>query len=284
MTTMKDILAEYAAYLKNNQMAEHTIASYTTTLQSYEKWYEDSFGEDAPAMLYRANVLDYVSFLRTHGHLAPASINSKVAALKSFNEFLVETNRQKDVVITRKDHMKIQTQYASPSTVSKQEVDALRQKILTNEGVRDYAIITLMAYGGLRVSEACNAKLEKLNLVAGELLVEGKGDKSRIVYLNSKIVHALREYLRVRPETESPYIFESRQGGAPCRQRINQILKQYSDHIRPHDLRHFYCSYALECGMTIADVANQAGHSNVRTTLRYTNPSVQALKDRINRM
>lgn len=284
MATLKDLIPEYAEYLRSNQMAANTIDTYTGTLTSYAKWYEDSFGEDAPAQLFRPNILDYISYLRTHCRRTASSVNNKLAALKNFNEYLVSTGHQKEIVIMKKDYMKTQTSYASLSVLTKQDVDALRQKVLANEGIRDYAMITLMAYGGLRVSETCYARMDRLNLEAGELQVQGKGDKSRIVYLHSMVINALREYLRTRPETDSPYIFISRQGEAPCRQRVYQVIKQYSDTISPHSLRHFYCSHALECGMTIADVANQAGHSNVQTTLRYTNPSVRALKERINKM
>lgn len=46
---------------------------------------------------------------------------------------------------------------------------------------------------------------------------------------------------------------------------------------------HLFCSHALESGAyTIAELANQAWHANVRTTLRYTNPSVQKMKEKAN--
>ncbi|WP_372508736.1 tyrosine-type recombinase/integrase [Pseudalkalibacillus decolorationis] len=43
--------------------------------------------------------------------------------------------------------------------------------------------------------------------------------------------------------------------------------------ISPHDLRHFFCSNALEKGLNVHEVAAIAGHSNIHTTLLYTNPS-----------
>ena len=64
---------------------------------------------------------------------------------------------------------------------------------------------------------------------------------------------------------------------------INRIFLDYRDKdkpISPHTLRHFYCSAALEAGYTIAEVAMLAGHSNIHTTLRYTNPTMQKIKER----
>lgn len=58
------------------------------------------------------------------------------------------------------------------------------------------------------------------------------------------------------------------------------MFKKYSDKITPHTLRHFYCSNALESGYSVHEVANQAGHSNIHTTLLYTNPTKEKMKDK----
>ena len=52
----------------------------------------------------------------------------------------------------------------------------------------------------------------------------------------------------------------------------------------PHTLRHFFCSNALESGYDINEVANQAGHSNIHTTLLYTNPTREKMKEKANRL
>lgn len=275
----------FAEYLREMGCAENTIKTYLQHLSDYGKWYGQSFGEPAPNALLRPTVLDYRSYLSVQRKLKAPSINAHLSALRSFNEYLIVKEVQKKMTIEKRDYRKCQVEYASPSKISREQVEQLRQRILVNNGVWDYAVVTLMAYAGLRVSEACNAKLEDLDLVAGELrITNGKGSKSRIVYLNEKILNALREYLKVRPQTSEPYLFISREGGALDRTNFNKLLKRHSESITPHSLRHFYCSNALEHGMTMAEVANQAGHSNVRTTLRYTNPTVQAMKERLNQL
>lgn len=275
----------FTIYLRELSDAENTVTTYLRQLLDYDKWYRRSFAEAAPKKLRRPTLLDYRSYLIVSKKLKESSINSHLSALRSYNEYLVVKGIQDQIVIAKRDYMKCQVEYASPSKVTREQIEQLRQKILVNNGIRDYAVITLMAYGGLRVSEACGAKMENLDLVAGELrITNGKGSKTRIVYLNEKIINALREYLKDRPQTTEPYIFISREGGALDRTNFNKLLNQYSDVITPHTLRHFYCSNALEHGMTVAEVANQAGHSNVRTTLRYTNPTVQSMKDKLNQM
>ena len=99
-----------------------------------------------------------------------------------------------------------------------------------------------------------------------------------------KVVNAVREYLRNRPKTENPYLFPGRGDSHLTRSQVNRIFNEYSESITPHTLRHFFCSNALENGYTIADLANQAGHSNVHTTLLYTNPTREKMKEKANRL
>ncbi|WP_338453410.1 site-specific integrase [Niallia oryzisoli] len=78
-------------------------------------------------------------------------------------------------------------------------------------------------------------------------------------------------------------------GGKPVdRTLINKLFKTYSEkigkEITPHDLRHFFCSHALNSGMSVHEVANQAGHSNIHTTLLYTNPSKSELLKKMNQL
>ena len=97
-------------------------------------------------------------------------------------------------------------------------------------------------------------------------------------------MHAIREYLKVR-SSESQYLFVSRQSDKMAPSRINQIFNQYSDIITPKMLRHYFCSHALDTGeYRIHEVANQAGHRNVQTTLLYKNPSAMQMKEKAHKL
>ena len=258
------------------------MATYIRNIRQYFEWCEFSFG-NAPPQLYRANVLEYISYMRNLKGYSPKSVNNHLSALRCLNEFLIAEGTQTETVILKTDFMKVQLQYASPCTVEKRDVDAFRQRLLESGSKRDYAIVTLYAYSGLRRTECVGLLLEQVDLVSKEIRVVGKGDKQRLVYINDKIVHAIREYLKER-RSESPYLFVSRQSGKLSPSRINQIFNQYSDRITPKTLRHYFCSHALESGYSIHEIANQAGHSNVQTTLIYSNPTAKEMKEKANRL
>lgn len=277
------MLEEFTEYLVKEGKSINTIKTYVLQVNLYLKWFVETYGSKCQR-LYRENILDYKSYLKNVSKLSASTINSKLAALIKYNKFLVSVSIQTDMVLSKNDNIKSQSLGVSPSDISQKDVEMFRQKILENGSKRDYAIVTLLAYAGLRISEALNIKMDDFNIVSRELIVrDGKGEKERLVYLGDKIINALRIYLKAR-NSNSMYLFISRQGDRLSRSRINQIFNDYSDIITPHKLRHFYCSHALESGYSVHEVANQAGHSNIHTTLTYTNPTKEKMKDKANKL
>lgn len=271
---------EYEKFLRERGKSENTIKTYNGNVKEYYQWYKDTFGEE-PVQLYHTNILDFRSYLQNIKKLKFKSIDTKLSSLTSFNEFLVQNGSQKDLVITAEDRLKFQPEIASPTDITKQDVESFLQKVLVETGKRNYAIAVILAYAGLRVSECISISLTDIDFQARELLVIGKGNKQRVVYINDKIIHAVREYLKTR-KSKSEYLFVSRNGGKLDRSSVNRFFIQCSDRITPHKLRHYFCSHALEMGYTIAEVANQAGHANERTTMIYTNTNRKKMKEKAN--
>jgi len=275
------MLEDFQKYLDEQGRRQNTIESYVRHVKGFLSWYSSSFGEEF-GQLYRLNVRDYISYLKNVKRDNAKTINAKISGLIKFNEFLCDSCIQDDIVVNKKDTVKVQHEVASPANINKTDVERFRQNILIEETLRDYAIITIMAYAGLRISEVIDLKLDDVNLLAREILVrDGKGSKQRLVYINDKIVDSIREYLKER-NSSSQYLFVSRQSDKLNRTRINQIFNKHSHNITPHTLRHFYCSNALEAGYSVAEVANQAGHRSIQTTMIYTNPTREQMKKKCN--
>ena len=276
------MLEEFKNYLEQQRKSKNTINSYILHIKGYYNWYSESFGSECSS-LYRENILDYISYLRNIKKDTGKTINCKISALIKFNEFLIVSGAQQEQVVSKKDNIKVQKSYANPSNVTKQEVDSFRQQLLQDGHQDIYCISTLLAYAGLRISEALNIQLTDFNLTVGELKVRGKGDKDRIVYLNDKIINSIRELLSVR-QNDSPYLFANKNKGVIHRSTINKVFNKYSEKITPHMLRHYFCTNALEGGFSVHEVAYLAGHSNVHTTLLYLNPNRESMRNKINQL
>ncbi len=280
-------MLEFKNYLLENNKSNNTIENYIRNIESFKKWYyETTAGEFKK--LYRPNVLDYKGYLRNikknrKGQpLKAESINANLSALAKYNEFLVYKGIQKEIVINDKDFLKVQHQRINPCTIDKSDVENFRQKILENESKRDYAIITVLAYTGLRISECLNIKMNDFDFNSKEIIIrDGKGDKQRIVYFNEKIENAIKEYLKER-KSNSEYLFCSRQSDKVCRSRINQLFSKYSNVMHPHLLRHFAFTNMASNGFSISEIAMLGGHSSTKTTEIYINPSQKEIKEKLN--
>lgn len=207
---MEEILESFKNYMIIEGKSSNTIKSYLLNIKEYLIWFQNTYGIIFKR-LYRENILEYKSYLinikKYKGNsLNSKTINVKLNSLGLLNKFLIKENIQSDIVIKDDDMIKIQVSYANPTDITKVDVENFRQIILENGDKRLYAIVTLLAYTGLRISEALNIKLEDLSLEAKELIVrKGKGEKQRIVYLNTKVVNAIKEYFKVRNSSSSEF-------------------------------------------------------------------------------
>jgi integrase/recombinase XerD len=280
----------FTQYLKDDDKSENTIKGYVQSVGGFLKWFNESKDIDF-TQLHRENVQEYISYLKTVKQSKPKTINTKINALVKLNEFLVHSGLQNNMVLTKKDYVKVQQQYASLAKAELKDVEKFRQLVLDSGNKRNYAIITLLAYAGLRISEALNLKMSEFNQVSREILIkDGKGNKTRTVFMNDKVKNALQSWLKEREVKFilSDYVFISNRNKPMDRTTVNRIFNEHSEkigkNITPHDLRHFFCSHAINSGMSVHEVANQAGHSNIHTTLLYTNPTKSELIQKMNQL
>lgn len=249
---------EFINYLKNENKTDGTIKTYLEKIECYKIWLKDSTGTEFKK-LYRENIQDYISYLRNIKttkkglHLKAQTINVHISSLIKFNEFLVKTGKQTDIVITEDDNISIQRNIVNPCKVTYDEIKKFRQDILEDEGrsltnwetKRNYCMVTILQFCGLRISE-CLAILNEdieVALKTMELTIRnGKGAKQRKVYLNDKCVSSIKEYLKVRPENTSKYFFVTRESikkDKPMdRTTVNKIFNNHSETLTPHQERH----------------------------------------------
>jgi site-specific recombinase XerD len=146
-------------------------------------------------------------------------------------------------------------------------------------GIRDAAIIGLLYCGGLRRAEAAALKSGDYNAETGELLVLGKGNKQRNVWIDNGAADALADWLAVRGGDGQNLFLAINKGGrilpqGMTDQAIYNLLRKRAKAagVRDcscHDLRRSYISDLLDAGADIATVAKLAGHSQVQTSARY---------------
>jgi integrase/recombinase XerD len=137
-----------------------------------------------------------------------------------------------------------------------------------------YALISLLALNGLRVSGATSADIEHLGLERGHrtLTVTRKGGKVVTVPLAPRTARAID--LAIGERTEGP-VFLAKDGRRLDRHGAGRVVRQIAHRagiaktVTPHTLRHAFITAALDAGVPLRDVQEAASHADPRTTMRY---------------
>lgn len=154
--------------------------------------------------------------------------------------------------------------------LSQKELEIIRRSC-KNE--RDLAIVELLYSTGCRVSELCNIKIGDIDWSKHEIVVFGKGDKYRTVYISAKAEVALEVYLSNRKHN-SWYLFCNNKGGGQMKvSNIERIFTQIEEKtgifVTPHIMRHTFATQALSGGTGVEIVQQMLGHEDIATTMIY---------------
>jgi site-specific recombinase XerD len=154
------------------------------------------------------------------------------------------------------------------------------------ESPRNYAIIAMFLYTGIRLNELLHLQLTDINLDRGEMLIrQGKGGKDRYVPLHYKIIRILKQYMqeRRRAGKDSIWLFNGAKSNKPLNEKaMSRICKKISIHcgvkFTPHPLRHTFGSISIEQGLSVVKLKEIMGHSHINSTMIYLRMSPQNLK------
>lgn len=274
-------MEKFILYMKEQNISDNTCNSYANDIKLYKKYYKDSFGEDLTNLIHE-DISMYRSYLLKH-NISAISINRKISALKMYNEFLVHEGLQEKVIIIDKNYIKVQKSMIQKQLPSERDINMLKHFSCRDEknSKRDFCIIILLLYAGLRESELVNLRIVDIKLEERFLNIIGKGNKFRQVMINNLMYNALKDYLdeRQNMNIKNPYLIigqKNKQTQKPLNRNFcNRLLNKYKEickinYLHPHLLRSYFCSNALHnAGYTIEQVANQAGHSSLNTTKGY---------------
>ncbi|MBM3334515.1 tyrosine-type recombinase/integrase [Candidatus Sumerlaeota bacterium] len=161
----------------------------------------------------------------------------------------------------------------------------------TWRGRRDYAILVVLAFTGMRLKEIVGLDLDDLDLTTRQVRVVGKGARERFVPLNEMVVEAVSDYLRERPATADPALFLGRNQKRISRSTIKWIVPKYAKaagifkkHISPHKLRHTFATLLHMKDVDLVEIQSLLGHSSITSTQIYTHTHPGKLKAAVEKL
>jgi site-specific recombinase XerD len=156
----------------------------------------------------------------------------------------------------------------------------------TRAGLRDYAVLSLLARLGLRGAEAAGLRLDDIDWRAGEIAVTGKGSRTERLPLPAAAGEALAAWLAGgRPACESRAVFVTVR--RPCRQltpeAIRAIMGRACDRAGlerrgAHRLRHALATEMLRAGASLPEVGQVLRHRSQLSTSLYAKVDQDALR------
>ena len=154
-------------------------------------------------------------------------------------------------------------------------------------GLRDQAMLELLYACGLRLAELISLDLDSIDLAGAQLVVTGKGNKTRQLPVGAPALAAVRAWLQARPlftaDADQPALFLSQRGRRISPSSVQQRLRRAAltrgldDHLHPHKLRHSFATHVLESSGDLRAVQELLGHANLSTTQVYTHLDFQHL-------
>ena len=259
----------------------HTIAAYRRDLKQITRLLPEALSWNE----LTTRALHHLVALQHEQGLSPRSLQRQLSTLRVFLRHLqrqgeLETNVAEAVRSPKTDR-------PLPKVLDADEMALLLNR--QPEGsieIRDHAMFELFYSAGLRLSELSTLRTSDLDLITAEVLVTGKGAKSRRLPVGSLASRALKNWLNERADWKNasqPALFLSRQGKQISTRSVQVRLNRWSQlcginrPLSPHMLRHAFASHLLQSSQDLRAVQELLGHSNISTTQIYTHLDHQYL-------
>lgn len=244
----------------------------------------------------KEEIVGYFGYLESGKKLSRATLLRRLASLRKFFALLVrERYPVHPEVLEKLEDMEIRRERKLPIALERDEVLDF-MKLVTDP--RDRAILTVMLYMGLRISEVIQLNVDDITDQTEGISFQGKGGKERYVPLHPTVREAIRAYKEVRLPAERDALgepmFVSRHRRRIDPSTVRRFIKKYAtmaerlesrkrQRLSPHKFRHTFATLLLQGDVDIRYIQELLGHENLSTTEIYTSVNKRDLTRAIDR-
>ncbi len=298
--TILDHFQEFFQYLDIEKgLSPGSQETYQRFLSRFSEWLENSDNSDLlPHELTDQHIWDYRVYLSKRKNHKNQPISKKtrnyyLIAVRNLLNFFAD----RDIEALPAEKVKL-TKQDGDNSLNFLKLDQI-QKLLNapdnkkRTGIRDGAILETLFSTGLRVAELVGLDRDQINIKENtedlEVVVTGKGDRTRTVYFSPRAVQALRNYLSIREDDLDPLFIRYRGPKTGDRRistrSVENIVKKYVKKTglpkttTPHTLRHSYATDLLAQGVDLRVIQEFLGHKNIATTQIYTHITSKKLRE-----
>jgi len=286
---LKEISDDFVEYCQAKNLSEHTLRAYRQDLNDFQAWGK-TYAEQNP--FAKEVMMGWMMDMRERG-LGPASIKRRIACLKVLCRWLEENERIEENPF-HKFRANVRLPRRLPRNLSHEELKVLfGSRTVGNHEPRRATmslILELLFTTGIRVGELCQIRVQDVNLGGNSIVIQGKGNRERRVFLVDDIINCqILAYYNVRkkltPLTDG--LLLTTRGTTITPDYVRRMLRKHVEslnlkrRITPHMLRHSAATQLLESGVDIRFVQKLLGHASISTTEIYTHVSDPRLQEAI---
>jgi len=281
-------IKQFIKYLRfEKRYSPHTILAYENDLSAFKSFLSETYEINDLTIADTQHIRSWVvSLMRSD--IANATINRKVASLKSFYKYLQihfdSSQNPISGVVTPKIRKRL------PTFVKTTEItDLLNSFIETDDyvSIRDKMVIELLYVTGIRRSELMGLTYQSINFHKGLIKVLGKRQKERLIPISKDLCSKLQAYWSIRQEnfqTDDRHFFLTKKGKPLYPKAIYNIVRKYLEGFTtveqksPHTLRHSFATHLLNNGAELNAIKELLGHESLAATQVYTHTTLSKLK------
>ena len=284
-----DLLRRYLDFCQSHRgLKPITLAAHLDALRKLRRF----LGRRRIKSIDAASISDYDQFLlECSKSLAHNSLFTLLGVLRGFLRFLyvegmITSDLARDLIAPRRFGADQRPKYLPWRKIEQLLAGNERDTVV---GKRDHAILTLLAYHGLRAREVAKLAHSDIDWEAPSLLLRDQknGATSRIT-LSPQANAALKYYLAVRPDCSYPEIFLT--AHAPLKplgaslssvarfhlnKRFGRLLPTQGSYL----LRHSFAKLLLDRRARLEDVRILLRHKSPNSAQPYTRIAVEDLRE-----
>jgi site-specific recombinase XerD len=288
LTPLGGLLGQFRFWLVQERgLAPTTVLRYENTARHFLQEQASNGDELEPAALTGMDVNAFL--LRECARVSAGSAKGRVAELRSVLRFLYLqgiTPLRLGTAVPPVGGWRFAT--LPPPAMSAGDVQSLLDSCDRRcpVGVRDFAMMTLVARLGLRSIEVARLELRDVDWRAGELVVRGKGGRHDRLPLPAEVGEALVAYLSCgrTPEDARHLFLTCRAPCGPIRaDLVGDVVERACKraglpHVGPHRLRHALAAELLRRGAGLVAISQVLRHQDLATTALYAKVDLGALR------
>ncbi|MNV38137.1 Tyrosine recombinase XerD [compost metagenome] len=272
---------------KIRNISPHTLGFYRQELNKFERMLDKQGVPTDPNKITEKTIKENVILYMMDSELKETTINCVLRAVRTLFNFLV-----REGYLLQSPMRKMTLVKQKKTVVPTFSTDQLHRVLAqpdqkTFVGVRDHALMMLLAETGVRVRELTEIKTTDINWKDGVIKIDGKGYKQRLVPFQAVMKRELTKYVNIRGQLDHDTLFVTIDDTPLTVRQVQEQIAFYGRRAgitgvrcSPHTFRHTFAKMSVQNGADVFALQAVLGHASLDMVRTYVNLFSNEVRDK----